>query len=57
MTETQVGSSNLRWEKAKKADIGIDARFFHERFEMTVDFFQDIRSGIYQQRQSVPEEM
>ena len=57
MTETQVGSSNLRWEKAKKADIGIDTRFFHERFEMTVDFFQDIRSGIYQQRQSVPEEM
>ena len=57
LTETQVGSSNLRWEKAKKADIGIDARFFHERFEMTVDFFQDIRSGIYQQRQSVPEEM
>ena len=57
LTETQVGSSNLRWEKAKKADIGIDTRFFHERFEMTVDFFQDIRSGIYQQRQSVPEEM
>ena len=57
LTETQVGSSNLRWEKAKKANIGIDMRFLHERFDMTVDFFQDIRSGIYQQRQSVPEEM
>ena len=57
LTETQVGSSNLRWEKAKKANIGVDMRFLHERFDMTVDFFQDIRSGIYQQRQSVPEEM
>ncbi|RHL03881.1 MULTISPECIES: TonB-dependent receptor [Bacteroides] len=57
LTETQVGSSNLRWEKAKKANIGIDMRFLHERFDMTVDFFQDKRSGIYQQRQSVPEEM
>ena len=57
VTETQVGSSNLRWEKAIKYDVGIDMRFFHERFDMTVDFFQDMRSGIYQQRQSVPEEM
>lgn len=57
LTETQVGSSNLRWEKAKKYNFGIDARFFHERFELTMDFFKDIRSGIYQQRQSVPEEV
>lgn len=57
VTETQVGSSNLRWEKAIKYDVGIDMRFFQERFDMTVDFFEDMRSGIYQQRQSVPEEM
>lgn len=57
VTETQVGSSNLRWEKAIKYNFGIDARFFKERFDMTIDFFKDIRSGIYQQRQSVPEEM
>ena len=30
---------------------------FDEKFEASVDFFKDIRSGIYQQRQSVPEEM
>lgn len=57
VTETQVGSSNLRWEKAIKYNLGIDMRFFHERFDMAVDIFKDIRSGIYQQRQSVPEEM
>lgn len=56
-TETQVGSSNLRWETATKSNFGIDAKFFRERFDMTVDFFKDIRSGIYQQRASVPDEM
>lgn len=57
ITETQVGSSNLRWEKATKYNFGIDVRLFNERFEATVDMFKDVRSGIYQQRQSVPEEM
>lgn len=57
ITETQVGSSNLRWEKAAKTNFGIDIHLFKQRFEATVDIFQDIRSGIYQQRQSVPEEM
>lgn len=57
ITETQVGSSNLRWEKATKYNFGVDIHFFKDRFDATVDFFKDIRSGIYQQRQSVPEEM
>jgi len=56
-TETQVGSSNLRWETSKKSNFGIDAKFLKNRFDFTVDFFQDIRSGIYQQRASTPEEM
>lgn len=56
-TETQVGSSNLRWETATKTNFGIDLKFYGNRFDATVDFFKDIRSGIYQQRQSVPDEM
>ncbi|WP_423127507.1 SusC/RagA family TonB-linked outer membrane protein [Gaoshiqia sp. Z1-71] len=56
-TETQVGSSNLRWETATKSNFGIDAKFLKDRFDMTVDIFKDIRSGIYQQRASVPDEM
>ena len=56
-TETQVGSSNLRWETSKKSNFGIDAKFLKNRFDFTVDFFNDIRSGIYQQRASTPEEM
>lgn len=56
-TETQVGSSNLRWETATKTNFGIDAKFFRDNFDLTVDFFSDVRSGIYQQRASIPEEM
>jgi TonB-linked SusC/RagA family outer membrane protein len=57
LTETQVGSNNLRWEKSIKQNLGIDAKFFNNRIDMTIDFFNDVRSGIYQQRASVPEEM
>ncbi len=56
LTETQVGSANLRWEKAAKTNFGIDLKLFNDRFDMTVDFFKDIRSGIYQQRASTPGE-
>lgn len=56
-TETQVGSNNLRWETAAKRNLGIDAKFFKSKVDMSVDFFQDIRSGIYQQRASIPDEM
>lgn len=57
ITETQVGSNNLQWEKSVKTNFGIDANLFNKRIEFSVDFFKDIRSGIYQQRASVPEEM
>jgi len=56
-TETQVGSSNLRWETATKTNFGIDAKIWKNRFDMTVDLYKDIRSGIYQQRASTPDEM
>jgi len=56
-TETQVGSSNLRWETATKTNFGIDAKFLKNKIDFTVDIYQDIRSGIYQQRASIPDEM
>jgi TonB-linked SusC/RagA family outer membrane protein len=56
-TETQVGSNNLRWETAAKQNLGIDMKFYKNKFDLSVDFFNDIRSGIYQQRASIPDEM
>jgi TonB-linked SusC/RagA family outer membrane protein len=54
ITESSIGADNLMWEKAKKADLGIDARLFNNKLSFTVDFFNDMRDGIFQQRQSIP---
>ena len=50
LTENQVGADNLRWESAKKYNFGIDARFLHDKFDLTIDIFKDLRDGIFQQR-------
>lgn len=54
VTETTIGADNLEWEKAVKADIGIEGRFLKERLSIVVDFFRDRRDGIFQQRVQVP---
>ncbi|KAA6302942.1 MAG: TonB-dependent receptor SusC [Candidatus Ordinivivax streblomastigis] len=55
VSETFVGADNLAWEKAIKADIGIEARLFKERLSVVVDFFNDQRDGIFQERKQVPD--
>lgn len=54
ITEERVGANNLRWERAKKADIGIEGKLFNQKLEFVVDFFQDRRDGIYQRRSQIP---
>lgn len=53
--ETQIGAENLKWEVSKKADIGIDAKFFNSRVTLTVDFFNDVRDQIFRQRVTLPD--
>ena len=54
ITEERVGANNLRWEKATKADLGIEGRLLNDRIDFVVDFFQDMRDGIYQRREQIP---
>lgn len=54
--EGQLGTDGLIWEKAKKFDVGVDIHLFNEKFSITVDYFKDRRTGIFQQRVTVPEE-
>jgi TonB-linked SusC/RagA family outer membrane protein len=51
----RVGADNLIWEKAKKANLGVDGRLFDNAVDFTVDFFRDTRDGIFQQRVQVPD--
>ncbi|MDR0845706.1 MAG: TonB-dependent receptor, partial [Tannerella sp.] len=55
VNETVVGADNLAWEKAIKKDLGIEGRFLGERLSFVVDFFDDQRDGIFQQRVQVPD--
>lgn len=54
ITEERVGADNLRWERAKKADVGLEGKLFNQRLEFVIDFFHDMRDGIYQRRSQIP---
>ena len=50
-----MGADNLQWEKALKANIGLDAQFWNKKIDLTVDFFNDRRDGIFQPRVQIPD--
>lgn len=56
LSENQVGTDGLVWEKAKKFDIGIDGQLFNNMISFTVDYFHDTRTDIFQQRANIPYE-
>jgi len=55
VTESTVGADNLKWEKAIKADFGIEGRLFKDKIKFVVDFFKDKRDRIFMQRVQVPD--
>lgn len=57
LTEGQIGADNLRWEVAKKYNLGLDFQFFNNKAGLTVDIFKDVRDGIFQERQLMPVEV
>jgi TonB-linked SusC/RagA family outer membrane protein len=55
VNEQRVGADNLEWEKALKADIGIEGQLLNNKLSFVVDIFNDQRDGIFQQRVQVPD--
>ena len=53
--ETRIGADNLAWERAIKSNIGIEGKLLDNKIDFVVDFFNDQRNGIFQQRVQVPE--
>jgi len=45
---------NVTWEKAKKQNLGVDLAMLNNDLALTVDVFQENRTGIYRQRGDVP---
>ncbi|WP_437921827.1 SusC/RagA family TonB-linked outer membrane protein [Sphingobacterium sp. LRF_L2] len=57
ITEDKVGTDGLRWQTSTKYDVGVDAKFYKNRFDLTVDAFLTDAKDIYQQRVTIPEEV
>jgi TonB-linked SusC/RagA family outer membrane protein len=54
LIESVVGADNLAWEVAKKADVGLEAKFLSDDLEFVLDLFHDKRDGIFQKRTQLP---
>lgn len=52
--EEYIGADNLKWEKSKKTDIGVEGGLFDNRVEFVIDYFRDQRDGIFQERRVIP---
>ena len=46
-------NENVGWEKAKKLNVGADLSFF-SKLNISVDYFNEHREGIFLQRKSIP---
>ncbi|MCL2511966.1 MAG: SusC/RagA family TonB-linked outer membrane protein, partial [Bacteroidales bacterium] len=55
VNEVVIGADNLEWEKAVKTNIGFDGRLLKEQLSFVIDFFNDQRNGIFQQRVQLPD--
>ena len=55
VTESTIGADNLEWERANKADLGIEGGFLKNHLTFQVDFFNDVRGGIFMERVQVPQ--
>lgn len=55
ISESIIGADNLIWEKAKKANLGIDGALFKDMLTFTVDVYRDERNNIFQSRTQVPD--
>lgn len=51
---SQVASPYVTWEVATKSDLGTDISLFHDSFQLTVDYFDEKREGIYMARNFLP---
>jgi TonB-linked SusC/RagA family outer membrane protein len=52
---SQVASMGVTWEVATKKDLGFDLSILNDKFSLTMDYFNEKRTGIYVVRNFLPE--
>ncbi len=45
-TEGKIGNPNLTWERAKKTNIGLEAKIWNNNIQVTADWFDERRDNI-----------
>jgi TonB-linked SusC/RagA family outer membrane protein len=49
--------ADVTWAESRKQDLGIEIKTLNDRLSLIVDFFKEKRTGIFLQRQSLPQYM
>ena len=49
-----IGNPDIVWEEALKRNLGFEVNFFEDHLKFQFDYFNDYRSGIFIERQSLP---
>ena len=52
--EGTLGNPDLTWERAKKSNIGVEMKFFKNKFSLTADVFQGRRDNILSNKGNIP---
>lgn len=52
--EGQIGDSDVTWETSTKKNIGFDMNMWDNKIVLQVDAFNELRTGILMQRQTIP---
>jgi TonB-linked SusC/RagA family outer membrane protein len=48
-------AANVQWETSKKSNIGVEVGVLQDALSINIDFFKNVRTGIYLQRGDMPE--
>lgn len=54
VTPGTLANLDVRWEKERKTNIGIDMKLFDSKLEITADYFNHLRYDILTKRETVP---
>ncbi len=52
--EGTLGNPDITWERAKKYDVGVEARFFRDRLTIVADWFREDRNNILTTLGTIP---
>ena len=50
----EIGNPDIAWEEALKRNVGLELNFFRDQLKFQFDYFNDVRSGIFLPRESLP---